>query len=215
MQISENEKNIYNCFLKHFRNGEPFKPRKNFDNIDSNSIIYIKKLNNFFKKYPHIKWDEFFNSPKFLNPEEKCPNLMFFTSRAAIKSYNLFKKEQELRNPENQFDEIKKSFYFIGMFCLKNKIKLKEYIKHESGVMHSWIMHYKSQNINLYSLLELGDISSQLTNLPEDEKELYGNDLFKKLSIFKNKYHNSKTTKIYVKTIIEKLENFLKNNLQS
>jgi hypothetical protein len=214
MQITEIEKNIYNCYLKHFRNGEPFQPRKDFDNLSLDVLTNIKKLSNFFKKYPNIKWDEFFGSPKKLNPEEKCPNLNFFTSRAAIKSYNLYKKHQEMINPENQLEDIKNSFHFIGMFCLKNKINLDNYIHHQTGALYSWVYHYKEQKINLYSILELGDISSQLTNLPDDEKELYGDDLFTKISKFKIKYYNSDQTKKYVKLLKDKIENFLKNHLQ-
>ena len=41
MPLTEKEKNIYNCFLKHFRNGEPYKARKNFDKF-FNSVWKIK-----------------------------------------------------------------------------------------------------------------------------------------------------------------------------
>jgi hypothetical protein len=44
MQLTEKEKNIYNCFLKHFRNGDPFTPRKNFTDISITIITDIKKL---------------------------------------------------------------------------------------------------------------------------------------------------------------------------
>ncbi len=215
MQITEKEKNIYNCFLKHYRNGEPFQSRKNFNDLTPYFLVNLKKVGMLFQKYPHIKWDEFFGAPRKLNSDEKCPNLDFFTTRAAIKSYNLYKKQQENQNPENLFDEIKQSFHFIGMFCLKNKLKLNQYINHQTGIIPTWIEHYQKHHINLYSIIELGDPSSQLNRLSQDEKELYGNDIYKSISNIKMKYHNSEKTKKYIKTIIEKIENFLKSNLQS
>ena len=214
MQLTEREKNIYNCFLKHFRNGEPFKPRKNFDDISLSTLTDIKKVSRLLEKYQYISWDEYFGSTRLLNPDEKCPNLNFFTTRFAIKSYNLLKKQQENRNPDLQFEEIKNGMHHIGMFCLKNKIPLNQYTNHKTNLMYSWIRDYQEHKINLYCILELGDVTNQLISLSEDEKELYANDILKTISASKLRYHNTSTVKTYVKESHKKIETFLKKHLQ-
>ena len=214
MQITEIEKNIYNCFLKHFRNGEPFKPRKNFDDVSLLVLSDVKKVSRLFEKFQYINWNEFFGAPRSLNPDEKCPNLNFFTTRAAIKSYNLYKKQQENRNPEHQLDEIKNGMHHIGMFCLKNKIHLNEYVQHKNQLLYTWIKDYQEHKINLYCILDLGDISSQLNRLTEDERELYANDILKSIGTAKLRYHNTPTVKTYVNESHKKIETFLKKHLQ-
>lgn len=156
--ITEKEKSIYNCFLKHFRNGEPYQIRKNFDNLSPNIILDLKKISNLFNKFPNINWDDFFGSYTFINPNDNCPNLNFFTTRAAIKYYNLAKQKKELSDPKNQIDKILEGFKFIGMFCLKQNIKLEDYLKHKNGLTYSWIKHYNENLVNPYCLISLGDI---------------------------------------------------------
>lgn len=214
MQLTEREKNIYNCFLKHFRNGEPFKPRKNFDDISISTITDIKKISRLLEKYDYINWDEYFGSIRMLKPEEKCPNLNFFTTRSAIKFYNLLKKQQENTNPDLQIDDIKKSLHYIGMFCLKNKINLNDYINHKTNLMYTWIKDYQEHRINIYSILELGDISGQLKKLSEDERELYANEIFNTISNAKMLYHRNQIVKNIIKQSHQKIQTFLKNNLQ-
>lgn len=205
---------IYNCYLKNSRHGQPFQPRKDFSDI-SNEIKYLLvKLENFFNKYSHIKIDEYFEAPHQLHPDEKYPFLNFFTTRAAIKTYSIYKKLKEDQNPENQFDEIKESVHFIGLFCLKNKIPLKSYLSHKNGYIHSWLLHYREHKINPYSLMELGTINNSFSLLTEDERELYSNTMLEKFETFKTRYHASTKTKNYVKLLTNKIEEFVKKELQ-
>ena len=166
------------------------------------------------EKYQYINWDEYFGSSRLLNPNEKCPNLNFFTTRCAIKSYNLLKKQQENRNPDLQYEEIKNSMRYIGIFCLQNKIHLNEYINHKTKLIYSWIRDYQEHKINLYCILELGDISGQLHKLSEDERELYANDISKNISAAKIRYHNNPSVKTFIKESHKTIETFLKKYLQ-
>jgi hypothetical protein len=213
MEIKEKYKKIYNCFLKHYRNGEPFQQRKDFSSLNGNTRTDLLKVGSFLEKYPQINWDEFFGAFRFLHPDEKTPNLNFFATRAAIKIYNTYKNIKELENPENQMEEIKKSYHYIGMFCLEYKLNLDDYIKHKAINMYSWIKHYRDRRINLYSLMELGDIQSQLSRLPEDELQLYANDLIQKINKIKLNYRNSTTVKNYVKNLKQKTNFFLETHL--
>jgi hypothetical protein len=175
----------------------------------------IKKVSAFLNKFPHINWNEYFGAPRQLNPDEDCPNLNFFTTRAAIKCYNLFKTKQEARNPDNQLEEIKSGMHFIGMFCFKHKIFLDQYLQHKDGLMYSWVKHYKEHNINPYCLMELGDIMSLISDMQNDEREIYVKDLSENMGKFKIRYFSSIKTKELVKASTERIQVFLKKNLQS
>lgn len=205
---------IYNSFLKNSRHGQPFQLRKDFSDISNEIKFLLVKLENFFNKYSHIKIDEYFEAPHQLHPDEKYPYLDFFTTRAAIKTYSIYKKQKEDENPEKQFEEIKESLKFIGMFCYKNKIQLKDYLKHKSGYMPSWVLHYKEHKINPYSIMELGSFNDVFSLITEDERELYSNTMLDKLETFKMRYHSSFKTKNFVKEVTNKIENFLKKELQ-
>jgi len=213
--LTDLQKKIYNNFLKNLRHNQPFKYRKDFTDFAEKEFYTLKKLELFFQKYNHIKIEEYFEAPRFLHPDEKYPFLDYFITRPAIRTYSIYKKQKEDENPEKQFDDIKDSLRFIGMFCFKNKIDLKSYFKHKTGYMFSWLNHYREHKINPYSLMELGDINSVYSHLTEEERELFSNTMLEKFETFKTRYHTSTKTKNYVKEITNKVENFLKKELHN
>ena len=107
MNITNFEKKIYNCYLKNYRKGQPYKFRKDFSDLEPNNAAYLQKISYFLNKYNHIDCEEYFDAFNALHPEEKYPPLNYFYSRGALKTYALYKKQQEDRNPEKQFDKIK------------------------------------------------------------------------------------------------------------
>jgi hypothetical protein len=213
IQLSDSEKIIYNLYLKHSRKGQGYRLRKDFSDLDQDICTSVAKITKFLNSYSHIDWNEFFESYGELHPNEKYPNINFFTSRLAIKNYSLYKKQKESRDPEKQFDEIKSSMRFIGLFCIENKIELKKYLFHKTGYMYSWMNHYREHRINPYALMELGDIVSILDNIESDVKMLFASNLDKNLIAFKTRYQNSDKTKNYVKQLTATIENFVKKEL--
>ena len=211
--LNKAQEYIYNTYLKNLRDCKPFQYRKNFSDLSIEIKSLLIKLEYFFQKYSHIKINEYFEAPNKLHPEEKYPYLNFFTTRAAIRTYSIYKKQKEEENPENQFEEIKESLRFIGMFCFKNKISLNQYLNFKNGYMYSWLNHYREHRINPYGLMELGNLNNVFSLLSEDEQDLYSNTLLNKIETFKVRYHNSQKTKEYVKTITKKIEDFLKKEL--
>jgi hypothetical protein len=178
--LNQTEKNIYNCFLKHYRNGQPYQPRKDFSDLDSTTIVALKRLNTFFQKFPHITYEDFFGSPRTLHPDEKCPHISFFTTRPAIRTYSLAMKKKEDESPEKQLEKIRESFHFIALFCLRNKIGLNQYIKHKTHNMPTWMQHYREHNVNPYALLGLSDFNN-FGMLEEDQRKLWSGDFLRKL----------------------------------
>ena len=214
MSISSLEQQIYNCHLKHFRNGEAWKPRKDFSDIPSSTLLYLQKLSLFFSKFKHINMDDFFSASKILHPEEPTPSLKFFIGRAAIKNYSLAQKQKLDQSPEKQFDKIKESLRFIAVFCLANNINLDQYLTYKIGRMPAWTQHYREHNINPYSIMELGNTSS-LSNMSEDEQAIWAPNIFNNLNAIRTRYHNSPKTKSFVKEATKKIKNFIIEELKN
>ena len=205
------QKHIYNTYLKYSRHNQPWKPRKDFSNLSEEISFHLEKLKNFFTKFKHIKIEDFFYAPLSLYPE--FPNLHFFTTRAAIKSYNNYQKLLLNQNPDSQIDKIKEGFLFIGNFCSEHSIPLSEYLNHTTGYMPTWMEHYRQYQVNPYCLMELGDL--KLKNIPEEELNLWAPNLIDNFSSYKNRYHISKEAKNVVKTATERLQTLLQKTLTS
>ena len=212
--LTKHEENIYNCFLKAYRKGQTFQPRKDFSRITPTILLSLKKLNAFFAKFKHISPDDFFAAPNVLHPDEPCPHIDFFITRTAIRAYSLSIKKREDESPEKQSEKIKESIRFIAMFCLKNRILLDEYLKFKVANMPVWMQHYREHTVNPYSLMEIGSIDT-FKNLAEDEKALWAGDFFEKIDCYKTRYHNSPKTKFLVREATKKIKDFLKKELQT
>lgn len=212
--ISQQEKNIYNCFLKHFRNGLPYQPRKDFSNISPTLVVQLRKINAFFSKFPHITPDDFFGAPRELHPDENCPPIQFFITRPAIRAYSLAMKKKEDESPEKQLDKIKESFHFVAMFCLKNRIQIDDYLNHKTRSMPTWMQHYREHNVNPYALIGLGNLD-RFRMMNEEERIIWSGDFFDRIDSYKTRYYTSEKTKTLVKEAIKKIKEFLKKELQT
>lgn len=211
--LTDLNKKVYNCYLKNFRKGEPYRPRKDFSDINPNIATSLIKISNFLEKFPHIKCEEFFEAPSFLYPNDKYPALNSFTTRAALKNYALYQKQKKDRNPEIQHEDIKDGLRFIGMFCISNQITLDRYLTHKVGYMYSWLNHYREHKINPYCLFDLGDVFSVLNNIPKDELYLFAENLYETLVSYKERYDKSPKTKQLTRDGINKIKIFIEKEL--
>jgi hypothetical protein len=214
-ELSEFQKKIYNIYLKYSRLGMPIKFRKNFDNVSEPIQLNLKKLSSFFIKHNHLNLEDFFAAPITVYPDQPYPKLEYFLSRSAIRSYSLFKREQENQNPEKQFESIKESFLFIMKFCLNNSIQVENYLNHRTGVSASWLHHYRERKINPYSLMELGDLIKSIDEHPKDVVDLFTENLHDRIISFKIRYRQSSKTIEYVKKGTEKIKTFIKKELNN
>jgi hypothetical protein len=213
-QLNKTEQAIYNCYLKHSRNGLPYQPRKDFSDISSENVVLIKRMYNFFRKFSHIKWDDFFGAPRGLHPDEKCPPLKFFTTRAAIRAYSLYQQQLEDQSPEKQFDKIKESLRFIAMFCIKNRIHLDQYLSFKIGRMPIWTQHYREHLINPYSIMELNG-STNILNMSEDEQAIWAPNLSNTINAIRTRYHNSPKAKSLIREATKKIKIFIIEELKN
>jgi len=209
--ISENE--LYNLYLSVSRSSrsKPFKLRTNFDGFDeTESGVYIKKIATFLSKYPQIKPYAYFKAPFELYPDEEYFDLSYFCSQKAVKAYTTYMKRKLDQSPDNeeQIQFIKDSIHFIGMFCLKNKISINDYLTYKTGSIPYWVDHLKSYNISIYSLLEFSDLSNIIYTLPKDIKEMAIPEIVNNLHIYKSRYISSVNAKNVVKEGIKIIKRY-------
>ena len=206
MAINNFQKFIYNAYLKNSRKDQPIKFRKDFKNLNEEILLFLNKLELFFKKFKHINVEEFFRVPLEINPEEKYPYINFFCTRQAIKLYQIFLRNKQLRPLKEQLSEIKKTLEFITNFCLANKISLKDYtsFKEENSHMPVWSKHYRDHLLNTYALIDVIDWR-KFDELQFDEKELWFPGLQSDLNYYKINYNNSKDIKFKIQNIISNL----------
>ena len=153
--MTNNEKNIYNLFLATNKriNNKPFKFRKNFDNFEDEKYIYINRLSSFFKKFNHIKIEDFFEAPYFVYGE-KYFDLKFYCTQKAIKTYSLYHDRFLLNNPDSEqtIDKVKNSLQFIQNYCKDNNLELKNYITFKEQTYNVFLKHLKERRINFFIL---------------------------------------------------------------
>lgn len=213
--ITEFEKFIYNTFLRvsRSRNKQPFKLRKNFEKIDNELYVSLKKVSSFLKRFPHIKVEDYFNAPYNIYPDEQYFPLEYFHTLKATKAYTLFNKKQENLDPDSneQLNSIKSSLVFISNFCREKNISPESYIFHKTNNEFSFVLHLKEHNVNIYTLLGFVDFEKMLKSRDaEILKFILGEDTYNNISSFKTKLYGSKKAVKLVDLGIKKI--FNKNN---
>lgn len=208
--ITEFEKHIYNSYLKVTRSSSnlPYKFRKDFEKVDDKLYVALKKLSSFFKKYPHIKVEDFFKSPYLLYKDEKYFPLEYFISLKAIKSYTVFNKQQINLDPdsEEQLANIKKSLVFIYNFCRSQNIPVKNYIFHKTNNEYSFMIHLKEHNVNVYALLGFTNFEKLLKGSDaEIAKFIIGDEIYNNIQIFRTRLYNSKKASKLVELGLKKI----------
>lgn len=214
--ISEFEKHLYNIHLKISRTVKnlPFTYRKNFEELDEETKIILKKLNIFFKNYNNISIEKFFISPyKIYDIEDNYP-LEFFLSQKAIKAYTTYIKQLEYEDPDSNYslNSLQKAFNFVINFCKDKNLTLQEYYKYQDGEIPSFLDHLKNHKINFYTIHALTipkpDVDSEILNFMfSDFNGVFQTTRFK--------FFSSKKMKEFAKQAKQKIETKLTNNKQN
>lgn len=210
VKVSENQKRLYNKWLYHSRTmrDKPFKPRKQFDDISTLNIVSLQRLERMFARNPQIDEDEYFKAPFILYQEEDHFSLDFFAKMKCIGVFKTYKKKMMELPPDSdyQVQQITDSLKFIAKFCFMNKIRLDEYIHHQTGVCYSWARHIKERKISPYILMEFTEIYSIIENMPEDERNLLLGEVGSRFLVYRNRYLQSDKVKYLVQKGIERIK---------
>jgi hypothetical protein len=125
-------------------------------------------------------------------------------------------KQLQEKDPDcdDQIEFIQNSIKFIGLFCIKNKIKIDSYVDHKTGITYDWMKHVKNNEISIYSLMEFKELFEKVMGVPEDERELFLGDLSKRFYAFKDRYIKSQTAKYLVKEGMTRIKEIVESKLQ-
>jgi hypothetical protein len=218
MNVTENQKRIYNLYLRAFRinNNQPYRAKKNFSDIeqDLEKITYLQKIEKVFEKYPSFFNSFFFDAPyKIYNDEKIFFPLKFYASSKGISTCIAYIKVLQQSNPEEQFEYFKESYKFIANFCESKNIRLEDYSKHCSVAQNDCLIHLKEHKISWYSVFSIPGMYDILYKMPRDEFELYyGSDL--DLNKMYNCYKSSIKTQNYLEELKRKISHYLKKKLE-
>jgi L-rhamnose mutarotase len=202
---------IYNTFLRisRSRQGKPFRYRKDFSEFEKDpNYVYIVKLENFFKRFPHINIEEYFEAPYYVYPEQTYYGLDFYLSPKAIKVYTIFNKQRNDALPDSdlQLDFIKRSLLFIYNFCKERDIPLSEYIYKKNKLFPAFLLHLKEHQISIYTLFGWDKFEEVFSSLDKSEVEFIIGYLYDKLSTYRTQFIQSTKAKVLVKEGIKRLE---------
>jgi len=207
--ISEKEKYIYNLYLKSVRNGQGWRPRKDFDDFENDkNYPFLQKLVIFFDKHINILPEEFFKAPYKLHDDERYLSLDWYLNPAAIKMYQGYKQFLLEQGPdiEENISSIKNSIIFIRRFCNQNNIKIDDYISHKTGYIPSFILHLKNRDIIIYVLFYFNNFEKELYYIEDDVRAMMlGNNFLDSLDKYRSLYYNSKVAKPLIEKIFKKL----------
>jgi hypothetical protein len=211
--ISELQKQIYNSYLRISRSklNKPFKLREDFSNFqEDEKFVYIQKLEIFFKKYSHIRIDDFFSAPFEYYKENTHYSLDFFTTLKAINVYRLNEKRKLTSDPDekNQLIFALETIKYIRQFTKDRNIPFEDYIVYRTESTPQFLLDIKNRTVSIYVLFCFEKFETVLSEFgPDLVKFVLSEDFYETLDTMRTKYYNSKTTKQIVKQQINKLTN--------
>jgi hypothetical protein len=215
-KLTRLEQHIYNTHLAVSRSqkNKPFRLKKDFEDIvDTDKHKFLKRISTLFKKHPEIDPDVFFKAPYKLYPDVEYVGLDYFSTMRAIKSYTLYKKMSFLQDPDSQLDSVKQSLRFIANYCIERKIYFHQYPYQRDSDLFVWMVHYKQNKINIYSIMEFSDVFSSAKSLAEDLQKMFVSDFIEKFQSLYTNYQNSQQLKPYIQKAIPILSNFVEKQL--
>lgn len=212
--LANNHQFIYNTYLHSSRTlrGKPFSPRKDFSDFDAQQELYLKRIQNFLDKYPHINIKEYFNAPYLMYPDTPIFDLKYFASMSAVNAYTMWHKAQRELPPDDdyQLEKIKNSLHFVAKFCRDANISVSEYPSMKTGLTYEWMKHLKNHQISIYFIMGFSGIYDMISGMNEEEKTLLIGDISKNYLNYKLKYDNSVIAKKLVTIGIEKIKEMVK-----
>ena len=210
--MQNREKEVYNTFLRITRtqNNKPFRYRKNFDEFESHiDYPYIQKLSSFFRKFPHIKIEEFIVAPYKIYPDDaQYYDIKFYTTPKAIKLYSLYMDSIVAQCPDNEkhIAQIKESMFFIFKFCKDNNLTLQGYTEHMSGDIHTVLSHIRDRKITPYVVFGIRDLGDIVRGYPADFLDfIAGKEFQERVDLYRGRYYNSRKAKAIIQQSIEQI----------
>ena len=209
-KLSLYEQNIYNTFLKTVRLNKGFTPRKNFNNLDNEKYVLVKKVSKTLKS-KKIDTELFFLAPYKLYSEKFVP-LKFYSTFGAISTYRKYVEEIELTDADHPFNitKLRDSMKYIYQQCADNNIKsCKQYLELQKGIYPNYVVDLKEGNVSFYSLIAL-DLCENKIQLEKNIVEFAYKRFYNMLSSLRTRFTFSKKIKPLSIKLIKTIDKILK-----
>lgn len=213
--ITPFQQQIYNTWLRvvRTRSKRPFRPRQQWDNLDPSVFINLTKLSAFFAKHNHIDIECFFSAPYevYVHDIRSSYTLEFFTTHKAVSLYTSYLKILRMLPPDHptMLTWIKRSFIFIGKYCITNNTTLENYGSSLAGSFVSpFLQHIKDGYITLYAMFVFPTALQTLRSLDPDIRQLMLGDI--DIHQFAREFAQSRKAKPLAISSFESLEKYLK-----
>ena len=210
--VTNEEKNVYNTYLRisRTRKGVPYKTRKNFESfIDTDKHTYVRRLVRLFAKHTNIKWNDFFNAPYELYPDDVEFDLKFYTSPKAIKIYSMYMAKQDSSSPDNRIEDIKKTYMYIFKFCKQNDMCLDEYLRHMTNDLNTFILHIRNHDVYIAALFGLDNFENIISTVDNDRLEFTIGKSASDVPLHRTRFYSSEKAKLIAKQCADQIKKLL------
>jgi hypothetical protein len=136
-------------------------------------ILLLAKIERVFMEYPQFFRYEYFAAPYKVYSTDEYFTLKFYASQKGVTTCVAYFKNLRESSPDAQEDIIKDGIRFVVDFCLSKKIELDNYINYKSVSQPDFLMHIKQYKISFFLAFALPGCYYALSNMEEDEQELY------------------------------------------
>lgn len=189
---------VYNKWLAVTRSqrNKPFRLRQDFTDIENEEFYpYLVKLTDFFKRHPNLFSDEFFIAPfKLFENDKGYYKLKFYASQKGLVACSKYFSEIDSMDASEQVAQVKKSYEYIGRFCIRHNILINDYPFYKTGIYPEFLIHMKDHLISPYVVFSFPALYVQMLALNDDDKAMFFGDNFK-LSEYEKKNNSSPTLK--------------------
>ena len=208
--LSSYEQNIYNAYLKTVRLNKGYTPRRNFNNLDDEKYVLVKKVSKTLRN-KKIDTELFFSAPYKLYSEKFVP-LKFYSTFGAISTYRKYVEEIELTDADHPFNitRLRNSMKYIYQQCADNNIKsCDEYLTLQKGLYPNYILDVKEGHVSMYSLISL-DLCENKIQLEKEVVEFVYKRFYNLLSSLRTRFTFSKKIKPLSIKLIKTIDKILK-----
>lgn len=212
-ELTDYEKRLYNFYLASLAkaNNRPYRHRKNFDKLSSESYVALKKLSQQLH-HTEIDLSLFFNAPYIIHPDDKFQRIGYYLTPKAIKCYTMVvaRRDKLDADSEESLEYFKAGSKFLLEYCIENKLTVDEYkdAKTENAIPVA-LLHLKQHKINFYIIHAL-DLQSELYKLSVDWLSFFISDFENIFRDTKIKYNKSTQLKPKALQVIGAITNKLK-----
>lgn len=213
--ITPFQQSIYNTWLRisRTRSKLPYRPRTNWEDVKPEVFVYLTKLSMFFAKHPYIDVECFFAAPYevYVHDINVTYRLDFYTTHKAISLYTSYLKMLRMLPPDHSLTLlwIKRSFAYIGKFCIKNDMSLVNYGSNTEGrFVAPFLRHVKDGHITIYAMFAFPESVQTIHALEPDIYQLMLGDI--DVYQFLREYNGSKSAKRVAEEAYAALDKYFK-----